>query len=94
MKVMHCRCIGLVLLIDGPVATRHLERQVGIQTRECVQRLTHHVRDQRTNVAQFPIARARPFDSGHVHGDGRDLLALVTDPLQIRNGLQYRNQQP
>ena len=78
----------LVLLVHGPVAAQHLERQVGIEAREGIQGVVHHANHELAEIAQLPVAAAGQLARRQPRGDRGDLLALIADALQIGDGLE------
>src|ERR1700722_14286772 len=79
---------GLIFLIDDAVTAHYRERQFGVEPRKGIERIVQHLADHFAEIAQFPVAVCRPLAHRQARGDGRDLLALIADALQIRDGLE------
>ena len=78
---------GLVLAVDGLVVLGHRQRQLGIETREGVQRVAHHAPHLVADVAHLDIAARRRAFLAELDGPAGDLRGLVADALQVDHRL-------
>ena len=74
-------------------SARDLEGKTDVEARESVEGTVNHGGHEVGDVLDLPVAVSRPIDGRQLGGDVSKLLRFVADALEIRDGLDDRNQQ-
>ena len=80
--------------VDQPVLTGHPEGSLDVHAGERIECVVHHLRDDAAEMFDLAVLVRRALHRGEAGRDVADLLAFVTDALEIGGNLQAGRNQP